>query len=519
MQNAGKLNPQQIRQFLHSSQEIRFKGKGRAEIYAWVARTLGRHGYSRQNRADKGLLRQYLVKMTGLSRAQITRLIQQYRQGGELQPARYRRHRFARKYTPADVELLAAVDEAHETLSGPATRKILEREYQQYQQREYERLAGISVAQIYRLRRRSAYRRRRLHFTKTRPTAVSIGERRRPDPQGRPGFLRVDTVHQGDRDGVKGVYHINAVDEVTQWQVVGATAAISEAWLEPLLKAMIEQFPFRIRGFHSDNGSEFLNRTVEKLLNKLLIEQTKSRPRHSNDNGLVESKNGAVIRKHMGYTHIAAPHAGRIQRFYQQHFNPYLNFHRPCGQPERSRPTPKASRSGCIATTRRLGNLSSSYPRPPATSSQGTRLRLWAALPRRKATLRRRAGCSEPNTSCLPVSGPRTRRAEQQEEGCGNGGRWKTRKTKTRFPFVSHRPWKSLRDSHIPTTPTTILPFPNQNQKTRKEPQLLKKPQPPSSGSSFDEKMLVVSSRLWCRAVVLNRPRSRVSSPHFQFDV
>ena len=88
------------------------------------------------------------------------------------------------------------------------------------------------------------------------------------------------------------------------------------------------------RGFHSDNGSEFLNRTVEKLLNKLLIEQTKSRPRHSNDNGLVESKNGAVIRKHMGYTHIAAPHAGRIQRFYQQHFNPYLNFHRPCGQPE-----------------------------------------------------------------------------------------------------------------------------------------------------------------------------------------
>ena len=150
MQNASKLNLQQIQQFLHSSEEIRFKGKGRAEIYAWVARTLRQHGYSRQNRAAKGLLRQYLVKMTGLSRAQITRLIQQYRQGGELQPARYRRHRFARKYTPADVELLAAVDEAHETLSGPATRKILEREYQQYQQREYERLAGISVAQIYR---------------------------------------------------------------------------------------------------------------------------------------------------------------------------------------------------------------------------------------------------------------------------------------------------------------------------------------------------------------------------------
>ena len=105
MQNASKLNLQQIQQFLHPSEEIRFKGKGRAEIYAWVARTLRQHGYSRQNRAAKGLLRQYLVKMTGLSRAQITRLIQQYRQGGELQPARYRRHRFARKYTPAEALL------------------------------------------------------------------------------------------------------------------------------------------------------------------------------------------------------------------------------------------------------------------------------------------------------------------------------------------------------------------------------------------------------------------------------
>ena len=153
----------------------------RAEIYAWVARTLRQH-YSRQNRAAKGLLQQYLSR-TGLSRAQITRLIQQYRQGGELQPARYRRHRFARKYTPADVELLAAVDEAHETLSGPATRKILEREYQQYQQREYERLAGISVAQIYRLRRAQ----------RLPPAAAAfhqdpmIGSGAGPDPQGQPG--------------------------------------------------------------------------------------------------------------------------------------------------------------------------------------------------------------------------------------------------------------------------------------------------------------------------------------------
>ena len=141
-------------------------------------------------------------------------------------------------------------------------------------------------------------------------------------------------MHQGDSETAKGLYHINAVDEVTQWETVGATAHISEAWLLPVLEAMLQQFPFRIRGFHSDNGSEFINRTVANLLNKLLVEQTKSRPRHSNDNGLAESKNGWVIRKHIGYGHIASAHAEAFDEFYREHFNPYLNFHRPCGVPE-----------------------------------------------------------------------------------------------------------------------------------------------------------------------------------------
>jgi transposase InsO family protein len=177
---------------------------------------------------------------------------------------------------------------------------------------------------LYRLRASAQYRQRRITYQPTRPTAVSIGERRRPEPNGRPGYLRVDTVHQGDLEGNKGVYHINAVDEVTQWEVVGAAAQISEAYLLPVLIAMLEQFPFRILGFHSDNGSEFINHRVAEMLNKLLIEQTKSRPRHSNDNGLAEAKNGAVVRKHMGYTHIAAPHAAAIETFYEEHFNEYL---------------------------------------------------------------------------------------------------------------------------------------------------------------------------------------------------
>jgi len=115
---------------------------------------------------------------------------------------------------------------------------------------------------------------------------------------------------------------------------VGAVPQISEAWLIPVLAAMMEQFPFVIRGFHSDNGSEFINHAVAGMLNKLLVEQTKSRPHHSNDNGLAEAKNGAVVRKHMGHWHIAAEHAEAIERFYETSFNPYLNFHRPCGVPE-----------------------------------------------------------------------------------------------------------------------------------------------------------------------------------------
>jgi transposase InsO family protein len=331
---AEKLNLEQIEAFLKASEGIRFEGESRQQVYSWVEQVLRQHQYAQQGRAARGLLRRYVEKMTGLSRAQVTRLIARYRAHGKLQPIGYRRHRFPQRYTRADVELLAAVDAAHESLSGPATRRILQRAYQQYDQPEYQRLATISVAHLYNLRQQPRYRERRLNYVKTKPTAVTIGERRRPDPQGQPGYLRVDTVHQGDQPGAKGVYHINAVDEVTQWQIVAATARISEAWLEPVLVALLRQFPFRIRGFHSDNGSEFINATVARLLNKLLIEQTKSRPRHSNDNGLVETKNGAVIRKHMGYGYLDAAHAEPLQHFYTAHFNPYLNYHRPCAQAE-----------------------------------------------------------------------------------------------------------------------------------------------------------------------------------------
>jgi hypothetical protein len=222
------------------------------------------------------------------------------------------------------------VDRSHGNLSGPATKHILQREHHEYGQAAFERLAQISVAQIYRFRNSEGYRKRNTSYQPTRPTPIPIGERRKPRPAGRPGYLRIDTVHQGDQDGAKGLYHINAVDEVTQWEIVAATPQISERWLIPVLEQMLDQFPFVIRGFHSDNGSEFINYTVARLLEKLLIEQTKSRAHRSGDNGLVESKNGAVVRKHLGFGHIGGQHAGAVDQFHRQFLNPYINFHRPC---------------------------------------------------------------------------------------------------------------------------------------------------------------------------------------------
>ncbi|MBL8293390.1 MAG: hypothetical protein JNN08_16195 [Bryobacterales bacterium] len=173
---------EQIRAFLESSQEVQFQAEGRADIYAWVGRALKQQDYAKLSRAAKGLVRGYVKKMTGLSLAQVTRLIGQYAKTQLVTPTVYRRHRFRRRYTLADVALLVAVDQAHGRLNGPATRAILTREYKVFGNPEYERLARISVGQLYNLRNSAGYRRQRIEYTATRPTPVSIGERRRPDP-------------------------------------------------------------------------------------------------------------------------------------------------------------------------------------------------------------------------------------------------------------------------------------------------------------------------------------------------
>jgi len=325
------MTMEELAAFLRSSTTLRFRGKTRRETYAWIEKTLRTYGYAARSRAEKGLLRQYLGKMTGYSRAQLTRLIAQYRHTGHVKLSAYQRHRFPAKYTREDQWLLAEVDNAHDRLSGPATQAILQREYAVFGRKEFERLSAISVAHLYRMRQRFIYRQRSLTVHKTKPVTVRFAERRKPDPQGRPGFLRVDTVHQGDRDGEKGVYHINTIDEVTQWEILGCVERISEDFLKPVLEALMAQYPFKILGFHTDNGSEYVNRVVAELLEKLLIQFTKSRARQTNDQALVEGKNGSIVRKQMGHGWIAGSEAEKIQAFYRDRLNVYLNYHRPCG--------------------------------------------------------------------------------------------------------------------------------------------------------------------------------------------
>lgn len=318
--------------FLKACGEVEFKPESKQEAYSVIETTLFEAKYWSLPKKDKTIIRTCLSILTCYSRAQLSRLIKKAR-AGTLTVRRYQRHSFKRIYTDQDIRLLATTDELHSILNGKATKEIVKREYEVFGNKAYERLSAVSPAHIYNLRKKDIYgaHMRGLKFTKTTASKVPIGQRAKPTPDGRPGYLRVDTVHQGDQDGRKGMYTINSIDEVTQYEIVGAVEKIADKFLVPLLRDIIDSYPFVIAGFHADNGSEYINYQVAQMLNRLLIKLTKSRPRKTNDNALVEGKNGSIVRKHMGYIHIPADFAPQVHEFYTNFLNPYLNFHRPCG--------------------------------------------------------------------------------------------------------------------------------------------------------------------------------------------
>ena len=321
----------QLSAFLEGTQRVAFEvASDKDSRYQWIQRTLVKFRYKSLRKPDKGVLIQYLVKVSGYSRQQITRLVKQYRDTGRLVRRQRTAKGFSRRFTDDDIRLLVTMDMRHNTPNGLTMKKLCERAYVVFDEQAYHRLASISVAHLYNLRKPTPYLRQRRHQEKTRSKTSHIGERRKPQPDGKPGYLRIDTVHQGDWDKQKGVYHINAVDEVIQMQMVLSLEKISERYLIPILKQLLADFPLVIQGFHSDNGSEYINKRVAELLEKLRIEFTKSRSRQTNDNALVESKNGHVVRKIFGHGHIPQRWASLINDFNRQHLNPYINYHRPC---------------------------------------------------------------------------------------------------------------------------------------------------------------------------------------------
>lgn len=320
----------QLREFLKLSNSATFSSTSTDEAYAWIDKTYTKFRYRTLTKKEKGIVKRYMRALTGYSETQIDRLIARKKKVDRIAKRPRTQPTFERIYTSEDVALVAEVDNAEGRRTGGALKKTLSDMFRVYHDKRFVRLANISISHLYNLRGTRHYESKSLAYTKTNPTPVAIGIRKKPEPQGKPGYLRVDSVHQGDLDKVKGVYHVNLVDEVTQAEVVVTVEGISEHFLLPALEEAMAQFPFAIINFHSDNGSEYINKTVAALLNKLIIEQTKSRPRHTNDNPLVEGKNNFVVRKTFGYAHIPKQHAARINAFNQAHLNPYLLFHRQC---------------------------------------------------------------------------------------------------------------------------------------------------------------------------------------------
>jgi len=324
----------QIREFLNTNKNSGLKIEiiSTRDKYQCVSEMLWNIRFRRLSKTDRHIVFKLLNFFTGYSLSHAKRLAKKWR-GGTLafNPSR-QRHKFSRKYYPADIALLIETDTAHSCLSGEATGEILKREFKIFKRADYANISHISASHIYNIRNRNRqYNSSQAKFFK-RTTArdIDIGVRRKPRPNGRPGYVRVDTVHQGDYLGNKGVYHINIVDEVTQYELIATVEQITERYLKPVVEALLKLFPFAIFEFHADNGSEYINRWVVELLNKIHIDLTKSRSRHSNDNALVESKNGSVIRKMYGRNYIDRKWADEINEFDKNYLNIYLNYHRPC---------------------------------------------------------------------------------------------------------------------------------------------------------------------------------------------
>ena len=314
-------NITELKKFLESSQKVSIRLATIDEKYTFIQGAVKKYRYKKLAKHEKKVVLFYLKKITGFKKTQMHKLIARALIGKLVRKV-YVRTNPHLVYKAYDIKLLEKTDALHLRLNGLATKEILRRECEVFGNKEFENIARVSPSHITNLRHTEVYKNSWVNQTK--PSLVNIAVTAPPVTNGIPGSIRVDTVSQND------IYHINAVDEICQWELVASVPRIQEIFMEDVLYDILLQFPFAVFNFHSDRGSEYINYVICKLLNKLLIKQTKSRSRHCNDNALVESKNGTVVRKNFGYFYVNQDLCETLNKFHKEYFNLYLNYHRPC---------------------------------------------------------------------------------------------------------------------------------------------------------------------------------------------
>ncbi|MBU1000103.1 integrase [Patescibacteria group bacterium] len=326
MDDSRLTNITQLKEFLKGSSKVvvSLEKSPLKEKYSFITKTVKQFCYQKLSKKEKHIVIMYLHKITGYKKGRLYQLVKRVEKG-TLQKAVYVRFHPTKIYVAKDIKLLEQTDEVHLRLSENATKEIFRREFEVFGKKEYRTIAGISHSHITNLRHSPVYKSSWINHTKARQ--IPIGMTMPPQNYGKPGSIRVDSVSQKD------VYHINSVDEITQSEIVFCVPQLSERCMLPALMDILNQYPFIIFNFHSDRGKETINYLVADLLQRLVIKQTKNRSYHPGDNALVETKNGSVIRKNMGWEHINQKFCDQINDYYKNYFNPYLNYHRPCAFP------------------------------------------------------------------------------------------------------------------------------------------------------------------------------------------
>lgn len=147
----------------------------------------------------------------------------------------------------------------------------------------------------------------------------------------RPGFVEADLVaHCGDNVGGSYLNTLTMVDVATGWTECMALPFRDQETVLPAIQQASQQFPFPLLGLDTDNGSEFLNYALLNYCRRQAITFTRSRPYKKNDQCHVEQKNGAIVRKFIGYDRFEGVQPCRLLTELYGHLRLYINFYQPC---------------------------------------------------------------------------------------------------------------------------------------------------------------------------------------------